>query len=102
MIGAGEAATYGADGPGYQQNADEFFRAPVLSEVAPGDLQREVAPIEDTGYVAGLLRVEVQVVGDAREGERDVGAVDEGDGVHHQGDGDDAEPALGDLIVGGS
>jgi hypothetical protein len=63
-------------------------------------LEREVSPIEDTGYVAGLLRVEVQVVADAWEGEGDVGAVDEGDGIHHQGDGDDAEPALGGLFLG--
>src|ERR1700730_7572753 len=56
-------------------------------------LQRKIAPKKDAGDGARLLRVELEVVANAREGEGDVGAVDEGDGVHDQRDGDDASPA---------
>src|ERR1700730_9111932 len=55
-------------------------------------LQRKIAPKKDAGDGARLLRVEMECVADAREGEGDVGAVDEGDGVHDQRDGDDAGP----------
>src|ERR1700730_11115389 len=57
------------------------------------NLQREIAPKKDAGDSARLLRVEMEIVANAREGEGDIGAVDEGDGVHDQRDGDDASPA---------
>src|SRR5216683_3736019 len=43
----------------------------------------------------------MELAADAREGERDVGAVDKGDGVHHQCDGDDAGPAGRGGLSGG-
>jgi len=67
----------------------------MLGEMATGDLQGELAPKENARDGAGLLRVELQVVTDAGEREGDIGAVDEGDGVHDEGDGDNPRPASG-------
>ncbi len=100
-IGARNAATDGEQRPGHEQNTNEFFGAPMLGEMAAGNLQGEVAPEEDAGDGAGLLGVEMELAADAREGERDVSAVDKGDGVHNQRDGDDAGPAGRGGIGGG-
>src|SRR6266478_7706589 len=65
----------------------------MLGQMAARNLQGKIAPEENAGNGAGLLGVEMEVAADARKGERDVGAVDEGDGVHDESDGDDAGPA---------
>src|SRR4029077_3245916 len=101
VIGARKTATNGEQRPGHEQNTDEFFGAPMLGEMAAGNLQGEIAPEENAGDRAGLLGVEMELAADAREGERDVGAVDKGDGVHDQRDGDDAGPAGRSGISGG-
>src|SRR5258706_2460451 len=69
--------------------------------MAAGDLQREIAPKENAGHGASLPRVEIQIMADARKREGDVSAVDEGDGVHDQRDGDDAGPASWGELGGG-
>src|SRR6202158_1611956 len=100
-IGARKTATDSEPGPGDEQDADKFFGAPMLSERAAGNLEREIAPEENACNSAGLLGVEIEVAADARQGKGDVGAVDEGDGVHDQGDGDDAGPAGRGEVGGG-
>src|SRR5580692_6727588 len=93
MIRPRKTAADGEQRPSHQQNGDEFFGAPVLSEMAARNLQREISPKENAGDGAGLLGIEMQVVTNVRESKGDIGAVDEGDGVHDERDRDDAGPA---------
>ena len=56
-IGARKTATDGEQGPDDEQDADEFFGAPMLGEMAAGNLERQIAPEENAGNRAGLLGV---------------------------------------------
>src|SRR4029077_13643270 len=60
-IGACKTTTDSEQGPGDEQDADEFFGAPMLGEMAAGNLERQIAPEENACNSAGLLGVEMEV-----------------------------------------
>ena len=63
-------------------------------------LKREIAPEENSGNGSCLLRIQMQVPADSRQGKRDIGAIDKRDGVHDKSDGNDANPSLGRRVAG--
>src|SRR5713101_737833 len=75
VIGPCQPAKYREAGPYDQQNANEFLRAPVLCQVPAGNLQRQISPEKNPGHRACLLRVQMQIPADLRQGERDIRAV---------------------------
>src|SRR5260370_11713717 len=94
MIGPCQTTTHGKNAPCDQQDADEFLGAPMLRQMATGDLQRQITPEENSRNGSRLLRIQMQVSADSRQGERDVSAVDKRDRVHDESDGNDANPSL--------
>ena len=65
----------------------------MLGQMPAGNLQCQVAPEEDAGHSSGLLRIQMEIAADVRQGERYVRPIDKGDRVHNQRHGDDADPA---------
>src|SRR6266478_6576456 len=94
VISAGQATADGEDSPCNQKNADEFLGAPMFRQMATGYLQREITPEENSGNGSCLLRIQMQISADSRQGKRDVSAIDKRDRVHDESDGNDANPSL--------
>src|SRR6266404_9986247 len=94
VISACQTATHRKDAPCNQQDADKPLGAPVLRQMATRYLQRDVTPKENTGDRSRLLRVQMQVSADSRQGERNVCAIDKRDRVHDESHGYDANPSL--------
>ena len=65
----------------------------MLGQVATRDLQCEIAPEKDTRDGSGLLRIQVKISADARQGKGNIGAIDEGNRIHDERDGNDPNPA---------
>src|SRR5205809_1847096 len=100
VIATGQTATDGKDTPCDQQDADELLGAPVFGQMAARYLKREIAPEENSGNGSCLLRIQMQVPADSRQGKRDVGTIDKRDRVHDESDGNDANPSLGRRVAG--
>src|SRR5258706_13200003 len=81
-IGPRQATTHGKNSPCDKLAADEFLGAPMLRQMATGDLQREITPEENSGNGSRLLWIQMQVSADSRQGERDVSAIDKRALVH--------------------
>src|SRR6267378_6342558 len=94
VIGTGQTTTDGKDTPCDQQDADELLGAPVFGQMAARYLKRDIAPEENSGNGSCLLRIQMQVPADSRQGKRDVGAIDKRDRVHDESDGYDTDPSL--------
>src|SRR5256885_10229093 len=95
VIATGQTATDGKDTPCDQQDADELLGAPVFGQMAARYLKREIAPEENSGNGSCLLRIQMQVPADSRQGKRDVGAIGKRVGEHAKRDGKVANPSSG-------
>ena len=83
-----------AHAPGDEQNRHYSLGAPMLRQVSHGHLQQQISPEEDAGCVTGLPRIHVQFGAHCGKSHGDIGAIDIRDGVHHERDGEDAQPSL--------
>jgi len=72
----------------------------MLRQMTTGDLQREIAPEEDSGNGSCLLRIQMQVPADARQGKWDVSAIDKRDRIHDESDRYDTNLSLGRRVAG--
>src|SRR5262249_34565571 len=63
--------------------------------MSAGNLERDIAPVENSCDVSGLLGVQAEIMTYTRKGQRDVGAIDERYRVHHERHRNDAHPTRG-------
>ena len=94
VLGAHERGRERHHAPEQQQAEDDPFRAPHRGEPAGRDLQDDVAPEEHAGGEADRRGADAELGAHGGNGHRDVGAVDVGEHVHHEGDAQDAHPAI--------
>ena len=92
--GVNQPGPYRARPPKNQEDADESFGAPVFGEVAAWDLQQNVAPEKNSRRAAGSSGVHVQLAAHGSQRQRDIRPVHEGNRVHDERDGNDAEPTI--------
>src|SRR5665213_1430216 len=86
---AGRAAT-----PDDQRNRYESLRAPVAGKIAPGNLQQQITPEKNSRDGSRLKGIHVEVAAHGGQSQRNIGSINESDGVHDRRHGDDPYPSL--------